>query len=349
MKMDNAGNGLRGLRASQSPDLFKILRNCYGIDSEKDAVDLGGSSSLNLLVSDDTCQYVLRVYRPYVTEARLMDIHRVRRELTASGVPCSKIVATRDGYPWTMLDDRLVEVEYYIEHDADMDTWERLEIGLAILGTIHTILRDVKVSSDARNPLFANHIEPYDAISRTLLGTRRIREWDAPSPAELRLADATEELSHLVFSAEKDLVETLPRQLAHGDFWDNNVLFRDGSVVLVTDFDFMGERARIDDLALTLYFTCLKYSKDQLPDDLLQGLRRLVDAYDDSLGDPLTSIERAALPLAIVRQPLWSVGGWVALLDDEESARQHANESIWEVEWALRILCEIKKWQMAFA
>jgi Ser/Thr protein kinase RdoA (MazF antagonist) len=56
----------------------------------------------------------------------------------------------------------------------------------------------------------------------------------------------------------------LPRQLAHGDFWDNNVLFRSGRVVSVTDFDFMGVRPRIDDLALTLYHTNSTFSDDGL-------------------------------------------------------------------------------------
>ena len=349
MKMDNAGSGLRGLRATPSLELFKALYDCYEIDGGEDIFDLGGSSNLNLLVSNGFRQYVLRVYRPYVTETRLGDIHLVRRELNARGVPCPEVVATRYGQPWIMLDGRLVEVEHYVEHDADMDSWERLETGLPILGKIHTILRDIKVSADTRRPLFANHIEPHDALNRTLHGTRRIREWDNPSPAELRLADAAEELAHLVSSAELDLVAALPRQLVHGDFWDNNVFFRDGRVVLVTDFDFMGERARIDDLALTLYFTCLKYPENRLSDDRLRRLRGLVDAYDSGLDDPLTGAEREALPLAIARQPLWSVGGWVALLDDEGSARRHAAEIGWDVEWALRIVCEIDRWQAAFA
>ena len=40
------------------------------------------------------------------------------------------------------------------------------------------------------------------------------------------------------------------RQLVHGDFWDDNGLFREGRIVLVTDLDFMGVRPRVDDLAL---------------------------------------------------------------------------------------------------
>jgi homoserine kinase type II len=98
-----------------------------------------------------------------------------------------------------------------------------------------------------------------------------------------------------------------------------------------------------------LYFTSLKYAETATSDAQLWRLRRLVDAYDGGLGNRLSSAERAALPLALARQPLWSIGGWVALLDDEQSARQHAAGSVWEVDWALGITAELDRWQTAFA
>lgn len=55
-------------------------------------------------------------------------------------------------------------------------------------------------------------------------------------------------------SCSRPYVGVLPRQLVHGDFWDNNVRFRDLDIVAVLDLDFMEERPRIDDLALTLYY-----------------------------------------------------------------------------------------------
>jgi Ser/Thr protein kinase RdoA (MazF antagonist) len=64
----------------------------------------------------------------------------------------------------------------------------------------------------------------------------------------LRLAD-------LVSEAEGPLATGGAGQLVHGDFWDNNVYFRSEKLVAVTDLDFMGKRPRIDDLALTHYFT----------------------------------------------------------------------------------------------
>jgi len=348
MMRDDAGGGLRGLRATPSPELLEAVRAHYELGRVDSVVDLGGSSSLNLLVRARSHRYVVRVYRPYVTEARLGDLHLARRKLVAGGVPCAATLATRNGQPWIKLDGRLVEVEGYVDHEAAMDSWERLETALPMLGQIHTILQDVETGPDGKSPVFANHIEPQDVLDKTQRGTQRIRGW-ASSPAELHLAETAEELAHRVAAAERDLVPALPRQLVHGDFWDNNVFFRDSFVALVTDFDFMGERARIDDLALTLYFTSLAYAQDPVSDDQRLRLRRLVEAYDSGLADPLSSAERAALPLALARQPLWSIGGWVALLDDEQSARQHAAGTAEALDWALGIVRQLDRWQIAFA
>jgi Ser/Thr protein kinase RdoA (MazF antagonist) len=348
MSKDNAGGGRRGFRPVLSPALLTAVCDCYGFDGASDTVDLGGSSSLNLFLCSEGRRYVIRVYRPYVTEARLCDLHLARRELVTGGVPCPEVVPTRDGQPWSVLGNRLVEVERYVEHDADMDSWACLETALPILGRIHAVLRNVDVGPEGKTPLFANHIDPQRALESTLAGTRRIRAWD-PSSTEIWLADAADELAHLLAAAGGDLVAAVPRQLVHGDFWDNNVFFRDDRVVLVTDFDYMGERARIDDLALTLYFASLKYPEEPVSGDQLHRLRRLVDAYDSGLDIPLSGLERAALALAMARQPLWSIGGWVALLDDEATARQHASGMGFALRWSLGILRELGRWQAAFA
>ena len=67
LKMDDAGGRRRGLRETPSLELFQALSDHYGINYDKEVVDIGGSSNLNLLVCDADRRYVLRVYRPYVT------------------------------------------------------------------------------------------------------------------------------------------------------------------------------------------------------------------------------------------------------------------------------------------
>jgi len=333
------------LQAKVSPALFDALSQHYGIQGD-DSSDLGGSSNLNLLLDDGQARYVVRVYRPWITAARLADMQLVRQQLACGGVPCSQPIHTLTGESWILVGDRLVEVEPYIEHDARMDSWERLEAGLPLLGRIHTLLRPLQVSEEGRHAPAANHIEPQDVLSGVQRGIRRIQQWDV-SPAELQVAAASEELARLVDRAERD-VKTLPRQLVHGDYWDNNVLFCDDRIVLVADLDFMGERARIDDLALTLYYTNSTFHDDPVSDDRIRKLRTLVDAYDSGLDEPLTNVERAALPLALARTPLCFIA-MIAVVDSTSGARQLAAEMTWDISWALTIVHDLDRWQSAFA
>jgi hypothetical protein len=78
-------------------------------------------------------------------------------------------------------------------------------------------------------------------------------------------------------------------------------------------------------------------------------LRRLVAAYDAGLDQPLSAVERAALPLAMARQPLSSIGGWVARLDDQATARRHAAAVGPELEASLRVMTDLDRWRDAFA
>jgi len=104
-----------------------------------------------------------------------------------------------------------------------------------------------------------------------------------------------------------------------------------------------------DDLALTRSSTNATFAEEPLSEQRIGRLRRLVDASDRGLDSTLRSVERAALPLALARQPLWWVGRWLALVDDEEVARRGFAEMAWDLEWALQLIREADRWPSAFA
>jgi Ser/Thr protein kinase RdoA (MazF antagonist) len=111
--------------------------------------------------------------------------------------------------------------------------------------------------------------------------------------------------------------------------------FRRGAVVAVLDLDFMEEGARIDDLALVLYYANSGsiLSRRRSPPERLRGLRELVDAYDAGLERRLAPAERAALPLALARTPL---------------KRAVAQAEAPELTWALSIAKHPDPWRAAF-
>ncbi len=111
----------------------------------------------------------------------------------------------------------------------------------------------------------------------------------------------------------------------------------------------MGTRPRVDDLALTLYFATFGPGIEPGRGRDALRLLPLIDAYDSGLDRPLDAAERAALPLALARQPLWSLGIWVSLLDDDAAARAHASDLPAALRWAHRIIDSLDRWRTTFA
>jgi homoserine kinase type II len=214
-----------------------------------------------------------------------------------------------------------------------------------VLGRIHALLQAFPSGPAAAAPRFANYVAATGLVQAVAAGTGRIRAW-RPTPAEARLADLADQPASTLAAQDQELTVPARRQLVHGDFWDNNVLFRHRRVALVTDFDFLGERPRADDLALTLYYSSVDITDITRDPARLNGL---VGAYEAGLGTRLSPHERAAIPLAIARQPLWSIAVWVALLDDKDAARRHLAATGAELKWALQLASRIAQVQDALA
>lgn len=318
--MDDAGHGRRGLRPRLTRALAHAITREYGVPVGVASADLGGSANLNLLVRGDGDRVVIRVYRSHVGPDRVAAIQRARTHLAAQGVPCVRPIATRQGLPYVRAEGHLVEVEPFVECDATMDRLDRITAALPMLGHLHQALSGFEAGPSGRDIEFANYVDPDCLVAATRRGTQRIRSWQ-PNPEEVAIAEAADRLSEAVTGAYQSLGE-VPRQLTHGDFWDNNVGFRRGELVLVADFDFMGDRSRVDDLALTLYFAS-HHLDAPLTRSGLRRLAGLVEAYDRGLTTKLSGPERSSIPVSLARQPLWSIAGWVALLDDPAEARRH--------------------------
>ena len=258
--MDDAAGGRRGTRATVSAELTRFLRARWGVRSAAGAPDLGGSSNLNLLVTDGRSLQVARIYRPFVTGQRVAALQAVRHHLASHGVPCAEPIPARGGRGWETFQGRAVEVEPYVPAPSVMNTLARVRTGLAVLGRIHALLRAFPADVAAAAPRFTNYVPADGLVEAVAVGTRRIRSWQ-PTPAEARLADLSDQLAVTVAGFDLEHPGALRRQLVHGDFWDDNVRFRNQQVALVTDFDFLGERPRIDDLALTMYYTSVDITR----------------------------------------------------------------------------------------
>jgi Ser/Thr protein kinase RdoA (MazF antagonist) len=338
---------IRPFRPIRSPELIDTVVRAYELTPNGDPIELGGSSNLNLQLPGPDGGHVVRVYRAWVTPRRLEGIQSVRAALRAAGLPFTETRPSADGRPWIRFADWLVEVEPFVG-GQDMRTWAELLDGMRMLGTIHAVLSGIAAPPGARRAPAANHLDADDAFQTTLRACAAIRSW-AQSSAEERVAKLSEELANTLLCAGDGKSLGLPRQLIHGDFWDNNIKFRNGSVVAVLDLDFMEEGARIDDIALVLYYATSGSTLASLgdPAERMQALRGLVDAYDSGLERHLSEEERAALPLVLARTPL-KYARHLLLRGSAAAQRAVALAEAPDLEWALSIAKLPGPWRDAF-
>jgi len=328
--------------------LLEHVRLRHGLEWSGAPVDLGGSSSLNLRLRDIRGDVVVRVHRAWLEPARLTSVQAVRSALREAGLPFAETVPALDGSLWTALGEHLVEVERYVEGE-EMNSWSRLLAGLRMLGRVHDALAGIPAGPAARTSPTANQIAADEALPLARRAASVIRSW-ARTGDEWAAAGKTETLAEKLETAWKPLSVVLPRQLVHGDFWNNNVLFDGDSIVLVLDLDFMAERERIDDIALVLYYA---NSGSTLPRHASPGerqrlLRELLDAYDSGLSARLTAVERSAVPMALARVVL---GYTRHLLQRGQELDQREVLAAWSVDldWSLEIVRDLGRWQEAFA
>jgi Ser/Thr protein kinase RdoA (MazF antagonist) len=329
------------------PELLEHVREAYPVGGVELTMDLGGSRNHSVLVTTGSGMLVVRVYRAGASLDRLASIQQVRRTLRARGIPASLTLRTRSGELWSRHEGQILEVEDYVEHSSQLDTWSRLEVALPLLGRIHNALRTLSPSPASKKSPHVNYLSTSEVQEWTPRAVKRIESWSLQSD-QVELVRSAEFLSRRLHEIDGPFRGQLPVQLVHGNFWGSSVLFRSGKVVLVTDWEFMAERPRVEDLALTLYFASSTLAKDPSSDRTLRRLRGLVDTYDAQLDEHLTALERRALPLAIARAPL-TVMQYIAQSERTEETQHLLQEMRADLTWAAAIVADTDHWQQGFS
>jgi homoserine kinase type II len=338
--MDDAGGGSRGLKPTVTSSVVGAVQRTWGLDVARAGV-LGGSTGLNLLVDGADGRVVVRVHRSHVSAGRVLALQDAREAVASRGVPTAPTVLGRRGERHAVAGSWVIEAEAFIESDTTMDSLPRIERAMPLLARLHAALDGIELPEGADELRFGNYLAAADTASKTAAGVQRIRELGA---ALHPIAELTEAVLGKV-TAAPTRTGHLPGQGCHGDYWDNNVSFKGGDVVLVADFGFVNRRPRIDDLALTLYFTLWELDTAHHPDPVAE-LAALVDAYDRGAQGQLSPDERADLPVALARQALWSIGVWAVELDDA-AVVAHLREHDAALTCALDILENIDRWRHA--
>lgn len=290
-------------RGTVSRELLDVVSAQYGLEPVSNHEDLEDSFNLNVVVRDGDQRLVVRLYRSSTTAPRLEAVQRVRQFLIDDGLPFAPLRPTLDGSGWCEFGGRLVEVEQFVPSQTYMKSFEHIRLSMPVLARLHNRLRSAPASEAAASAPVANHLDSAHVVESVAAGLAVARRASL-STEESQYAVIAETLSHQLRRAEAQDRGQMHRQLVHGDYWDDNVKFTGSRVSLITDLDFMGFRPRVDDLALTLFYTNERLGRDDTSGHRRARLRELVDAYDEALHPHLSKAERQALPYAIARTPL---------------------------------------------
>lgn len=299
-----------GPRASVDTGLLKAVAHLYGLEPASDVSDLGGAYNLNVRLRSTKGSYVARVYRPWVTLTRVRALQRLKGQLAEQQLPVVLPLATLDGSTCIVYSQRVVEVEPFAPNDGAVESWRYYERAFTLLGKLHRAFTDGLADS----ALPAPSVENYGTPSTLLVWIEGVQQHlkrrpDPEVPRALALcASSACLLKHLQGWWEQE-EQHLPPQLIHGDYGVGNLLWQQGEIIAVGDFDFVARHERIFDIAYTLYwmFERLEPSRNH---EVWSWHRvpALLARYDSARGQPLTRRERQALPFEMARAPLY----WIA-------------------------------------
>lgn len=228
-------------------------------------------------------------------------VHRIQRELNKKGFPLAPLVPTSHRKStFVQMNDCLYELFEFIPGRTFSRTPQECRAAGAALALFH------QTTDSMAEPLAAPDLggDFHDARSvRTGLSAigSTLASHDSFSGDEAELAT----LVQLLMEAYDTAAETVnalgfdqwSERLIHSDWHPGNVLFRDGAVIAVVDYDALRFSRRVVDIANgALQFSILSGTDPvDWPEDLdLDRYRAFLDGYADSTA--LEQPERSAIP-----------------------------------------------------
>jgi len=254
-----------------------------------------GTASPKVIVGTPPGRHLVRRRRREFSDPDVVAFdHSVIDHLTATGLPVVPPERTQTRQTAVWHEGRAYEVFRYVEglsHIDPRDGAQRVQAA-GLLARLHDATSDFTPAGckDWQREL---HMATNRRTLQDTLSQLSPAADEAASLAERMLAEARTVEAHL----PDDRVAALPTVIVHGDFTWGNLMFRNGELAGVFDFDWTYRQTPLDDLARAILYI---------------AFRRPWPLRDDSIWDLLVAwepdLERAALFLGTyeARRPLTS-------------------------------------------
>jgi homoserine kinase type II len=289
-------------RESFAPGEMAVVLSRYDVGVIKSVREMPrGSTDKPKVVLKTERGLLLLKRRPASREQndRVAFVHGVQSHLASRGFSLPRLVATtNERAPSVRIHDRVYELYEFVRGAMYAGTGDESQAAGRSLAELHRSVAGFKSDHGPTGGGF--HATPQ-------LG-QRIEQLPSRAPSLEPSKDALRSLRDIYEEASRNAADVgvgaWPRQVVHGDWHPGNLLFSDGDVTAVLDFD----SARVDVRAMDLASGALQFSLARSGTDVTQWpaevdrdrFKRFCSGYDGFKGCRLSTGEIDALPWLMI-------------------------------------------------
>ncbi len=226
--------------------------------------------------------------------------HTVQKKLSEHRFPVAGLVETVDGDTLVEKDGRIYELFHFvIGHRFDKSNPAAAESG-RVLAHCHDLLREYSEEPAVKKTSF-HQIETTKKILSEVVGV--LSGYESASQLEGMddsVAYISEQFNNAKFAADSVGFSSLPSSVVHGDWHPGNMLYKDGEIVAVIDFDSLRVAQRITDIANGVLQFSMRMGVDDVNNwpDSFRGhtIHSMVQAYNAFTTSPLLPSELSIIP-----------------------------------------------------
>jgi homoserine kinase type II len=267
----------------------------------------GSRRAPKLVIRSDDGEYLLKRRAPGRDDPyRVAFSHSLQLHLAETGFPVPSLVGTRNDHnSLVQHHGRIYELFDYVRgRRYDRSPASTARVGAA-LGRLHRLLDGF--SSPYEPPRGTYHAaDGAEALFDQVVSAVTVAEPGAErAPLERTVSYLRQAYVDAAQRVKEAGYESWPRTVLHGDWHPGNVLFRDGEVVAVLDFDSARIEPRMADVANgALQFSLTMTDPDdplRWPERLdVERMRAFLRGCDSAAGEPIRGVERQAIPWLII-------------------------------------------------
>lgn len=230
--------------------------------------------------------------------------HAVQRRLAEHRFPVAGLIETIDGETLVEHGGRIYELFKFIQGKRfDKSNPAAAESG-RVLAHFHDILREFPNEPEANHSfhLRRSFVQKMERVIESL-SKQETPEYLEGMHKTVSFLQSQYESAHQKVSSVD--FSSLPTSIVHSDWHPGNMLYKDGDIIAVIDFDSLRVSPRITDIANgALQFSMRMGDAEQVDDwpDSFRGhtIQSLVQSYDQFTKLPLMASERSILPSLMV-------------------------------------------------